>query len=132
MNLVEAESTANPIWETTSGLICVVAFVLIVAAVQIWPRSGSITASEVSPDVEQLSKDWARAPVLQRITQSKSFKQSKKEHQTLIVWGWLDKSSPKRFQALSGKSKEAAVQKTIERIKAGQGAKLSATTLPRR
>ena len=113
---MEAESTGNAVWETTSGLICVVAFVLIVAAVQLWPRSGAMATSQDGADIERLSQDWAKAPVLQRLTQSKSFMDSKKEHQALIVWGWLDKSSPKRFQALSSKSKEAAVQRTIERI----------------
>lgn len=128
---MEPESTRNQVWETASALICVVALVLIVAIVQLWPQSPPVSATPPNLDVNRLSDDWSRAPVLQRITQSKSFKQAKKEHQALIVRGWLDKSSPKRFQALSGKSKDAAVQLTINRIAERRKARLQVTTLPK-
>ncbi len=129
---METESAANQVWETASALICVVALVLIVAIVQLWPQSPAAPVPQPNLDVTQLSEDWSRAPVLQRITQSKSFQQAKKEHQALIVRGWLDKSSPKRFQALSSKSKDVAVHMTICRIAERSKARLQATTFPQR
>lgn len=127
---MEKESTTNPVWETVSALICVVALVLIVTVVQLWPQSATNVNPDPEANVTRLAEDWSRAPVLQRITKSKSFLQAKKEHQALIVRGWLDKSSPKRFQALSGDAKETAVKLTMQRINERKKVSAQVATLP--
>ncbi|MBC8064427.1 MAG: hypothetical protein H7Y17_06335 [Chlorobia bacterium] len=107
------ESPTNPAWEAASALICVAALVAIVAIVQMWPAPAISAPMSPNSTIDDLAEKWARAPVLNRITQSKSFKQATHDHQALIIRGWLDKSSPKRFQSLSSPLKDQAVTRTI-------------------
>ncbi len=109
---MEQESGNNPTWEAISALICVVALVVIVAIVQMWPAPAQARDAKIKTDIESLSQAWSKAPGLQNLVRSQSFQKAPANYQNLMIWGWLDQSTPKRFQTLSANSKSVAIKKT--------------------
>lgn len=105
-------------WEAISAIVCIAILVVVVGLAQSWP-SMTIGASSFGGNsrVDQLVLDWTKAPELRKLTRTDGYKAATDELRLLLIRGWLDKHSPKRFHDLTDRNREYAVEQTHRQLK---------------
>lgn len=105
-------------WEAISAIACIAILVVVVGLAQSWPSMTIGTSSLAGNSrVDQLVLDWTKAPGLRKLTRTDGYKAATDELRLLLIRGWLDKHSPKRFHDLTDRNREYAVEQTHRHLK---------------
>jgi len=112
-------------WEAFSAIACIAVLIVVVGLAQSWP-SMTIGMSSFGGNsaVDQLVLDWTKAPELRKLTRTKGYKVATDDLRLLLIRGWLDKHSPKRFHGLTDRNREYAVEQTHRQLKAARFASM--------
>lgn len=111
-------------WESISAIVCIAALIVVVAIAQSWPApSVDSNLNRSDSKLDNLILAWTRAPELKKLTKTQSFQASSHELRLLMIRGWLDKHSPKRFHDLTDRNREYAVEQTHRQLSADRFAR---------
>ena len=75
------------------------------------------SSSEPSPKLSNLAVQWSQSPQLRKVAGNPSFKQATSDNQLLMIRGFLDKWTPKRYHELSRMEKDKAVLLTLNKLR---------------